>query len=121
MQFINTYYEEGKLLEAYLTKLLHLEEKSDEVIEIFFKHQGIVKRWFDNKARVKAFRITNLVFYWDKTHKKKGGHKKIEKLWLGCFQISEILGDNAFLLKTLIGEDVPLLVNGKYLKHYFLA
>ena len=100
---------------------MHLEEVLNRAIEIFAKHQGIVKRWFDRRAKIKAFRIADLVLYWDKAHEKKGGHNKFDKLWLGPFQIAEILGDNAFHLKNLTGENVPLPVNGQHLNNYFQA
>ena len=51
--------------------------------------------------------------------KKKGGHDKFDNLWKGPYQISEILGDNAFKLKTLTGKEVQLPINGQFLKHYF--
>lgn len=82
------------------------------MIENFAKHQGIVKRWFDQKVKGKAFRIADFVLCWDKAHERKGGHDKFDKLWLGPFQIYEILGDNSFRLKTLTGEDVPFPING---------
>lgn len=95
-----------------MTELLHLEEKRDNVLENFAKHQGVVKRWFDRRDKIKAFRISKLVLYWDKPYDRKGDHGKLDKLWLGPYQITEILGDNAFCLKTLTGEDIPLPVNG---------
>jgi len=59
---------------------------------------------------VKDFRILDLVLAWDKAHEKKGDHGKFDKLWIGPFQILEILGDSTYRLKTLTGKDVPLLV-----------
>ena len=113
-------YMEGEDKEhTYLTQLLHLEEKRDEALENFAKHQGVVKRWFDKMEKVKEFWILDLVLRWDKAHEKKGGHDKFDNLWKGPYQIFEILGDNAFKLKTLIGKEVQLPVNGKFLKHYF--
>ena len=47
---------EGKdTVQIHLTQLLHLEEKRDEALENFAKHQGVVKRWFDKMAKVKEF------------------------------------------------------------------
>ena len=53
-----------------------------------------------------------MVLHWDKAHEKKGGHDKFDNLWKGPYQISKILGDIAFKLKTLIGKEVQFLVNG---------
>lgn len=88
-------------------------------LQQFFKHQAVVKWWFEKRAKIKAFRISDLVLLWDKAGEKKGNHQKFDKLWLGPYQIAEILGGNAFILNTLTGEPVSLPVNGKFLKHYF--
>lgn len=95
-----------------MTQFLLLEEKRDQALEKFTKHQAMVKRWFDRMARIKDFRISNLVLCWDKAHEKKGDHDKFDNLWMGPFQIYEILRDNAFKLRTLMGKEVSLLVNG---------
>jgi len=62
-----------------------------------------------------------LVLYWDKAHERKGEHGKFDKLWMGPYQIYEILGDNTYRLKSLTGEELPLPINGQFLKHYFQA
>jgi len=80
-----------------------------------------MKHYFDKRAKVKCFHIVDLVLYWDKAHENKGEHGKFDKLWLGPYQITKILGDNIYRLKTLIGEDLPLPFNAQFLKHYFLA
>lgn len=85
------------------------------------QHQQITKRWFDKHAQFKAFHISDLVLMWDKAHEEKGKHAKFDKLWLGLFQISTLIGHNTFKLRHLMGEDLPLSVNGKHLKHYFQA
>ena len=49
-------YMEGKdRVQTHMTQLMHLEEKRDEALEKFSKHQGVVKRWFDNTEKVKEF------------------------------------------------------------------
>ncbi|XP_059070906.1 U-box domain-containing protein 43 [Cryptomeria japonica] len=96
-------------VEARLSQLLYLEEKRDNAIDNFAKHQEVVKRWFDRRAKVKTFHISDLVLCWDKAHERKGEHNKFDNLWLGPFQISEILEENAFQLRTLTGsEDVQV-------------
>lgn len=71
------------------------------------------------QAKVKSFKICDLFLFCDKAHERKGENNKFDKLWNGPYQISEIWGDNAFKLKPLTGEDVPLPNNGQFLKHYF--
>ena len=53
---------------------------------------------------------------WDKRREPKGAHTKFESLWKGPFVISAELGSNAFKIKYLIGDDLPLLYNGQDLK-----
>lgn len=118
LQFMREYLGIDNAVEARLSQLLYLEEKRDNAIDNFAKHQEVVKRWFDRRAKVKAFHISDIVFCWDKAHERKGEHDKFDNLWLDPFQISEILGENAFRLRTLTGKDVPLPVNGQFLKHY---
>lgn len=78
--------QQGDRREARLAKLLHLEEVWDRAIENFAKHQGVVKRWFNHRAKIKTFRIADLVMYWDKVHEKKGGHKKLDNFGLAPFK-----------------------------------
>jgi len=121
LQFAQDYLGIDNKQEVRLLQLMHLEEKRSQAIDQFAKHQAVVKRWFDKRARIKAFRISDLVLMWDKAHERKGDHGKFDRLWIGPFQISEILGDSTYRLKNLTGEDVPLPVNGQFLKHYFQA
>lgn len=70
-------------VQTCLTHLLCLEEKRDQALEMFAKHQGVVKRWFDKMANVKDFQILDLVLCWDKAHERKGDHDKFDNLWMG--------------------------------------
>lgn len=97
-----------------------LEEQRDQALDKFAKYQGTVKRLFDRRAIVKAFKISDLVLYWDKAHEQKGDHDKFDCLWKGPYQIAKILGENAFKLKTLTGDGIPLPVKGQFMKHYFM-
>lgn len=107
-------------VQIHLSQLLFLEEQRDQALEKFAKYQGTVKRWFDRRVTTKAFRILDLVLYWDKPQERKGDHEKFDCLWKGPYQIAKILGENAFRLKTLTGDDIPLPVNGQFLKHHFM-
>ena len=55
LRFMQDFMEGEDRVQACLTQLLHLEEKRDEALEKFAKHQGVVKRWFDKMAKVKEF------------------------------------------------------------------
>ena len=61
----------------------------------------------------------DLVLKWDKAHEEKGKHTKFQKLWLGPFQIVEVIGPSTFVLQDLTGRRDSLPVNGQILKMYF--
>jgi hypothetical protein len=113
------FYSKDDRIEVRLANLLNIEEQRDASLYQFSKHQVVVKRWFDKRAGIKDFRIYDLVLLWDKARERKGDHHKFERLWLGPYQIAEILDENIFRLSSLTGEPVPLPVNGQFLKHYF--
>ena len=46
----------------------------------------------------------DLVLKWDKAHEEKGKHTKFQRMWLGPFQIIEVIGPSTFVLKDLAGE-----------------
>jgi len=56
---------------------------------------------------------------WDSAHADKGKHTKFQKLWIGPFTISTVVGQNSYLLSD---EDYRLLAyttNGSHLKPYY--
>jgi len=66
-------------------------------------------------------RVGDLVLKWDAFKEKKGNHGKFDALWTGPFIISQIQGNNTFILKSMEGEtafDGP--VNGQFLKTYVI-
>lgn len=85
LQFLQEHLDGEDAVQTRLSQLLHLEEKRDQALDNFAKHQGVVKRWFDKQAKVKCFRIFDLVLYWDKAHEKRGDHDKFDKLWMGPY------------------------------------
>ena len=56
---------------------------------------------------------------WDKAHEEKGKHTKFQKMWLGPFQIVEVIGPSTFVLHDLAGRRDSFPVNGQILKLYF--
>lgn len=85
LQFMQECWDQEDKIKTRLSQLLLLEEKRDQALENFAKHQGIVKRWFDRRARIKTFRISDLVLCWDKAHERKGDHDKFDNLWMGPY------------------------------------
>lgn len=67
-------------VEVHLLNLLKLDEQRMNTLQHYAKHQVVVKRWFDKRAKVKAFQISDLVLLWDKVKEKKGDHHKFERL-----------------------------------------
>jgi len=120
-QFMHDYMLEGDKVEAWLLDILELQEARDRALQKFSRHQEIVKRWFYKRAKIKSFWVTDLILLWDKAHEKKGQHSKFDPLWMGPYQIANILGDSTLRLKYLSGNDLSLPVNGRHLKHYFMA
>ena len=67
----------------------------------------------------KYFHLGELVLKWDKAHEEKGKHSKFQQMWLGPFQIIEIIGPSTFMLQDLAWKREYLPVNGQILKKYF--
>ena len=62
---------EGDKVEARLLDILELQEARNQALQSFSRHQETVKRWFDKRARIKAFRVADLVLLWDKLMRRK--------------------------------------------------
>ena len=67
----------------------------------------------------KEFNKGDLVLLWDKRSEKPDNHKKFQILWLGPYQFTRKAGKNSFILKNMEGEELPLPVNGRHIKHFF--
>jgi hypothetical protein len=83
-------------------------------------HQQKIKEVFDKKVKKEYFQLGDLVLKWDAQRQDKGKHGKFEALWVGPFNISEVLHNNTFKLQNLEGAEIsggP--VNGNFLKKYF--
>ena len=81
---------------------MKLEELRDRARIKFKNHQMIAKKWFDHHlVGDKYFQVGELVLKWDKLSDPKGKHTKFQHLWLGPFQVVEIIGQGTYRLKTL--------------------
>ena len=60
----------------------------------------------------KDFQMGDLVLKRDKAHEEKGKHTKFQRMWLGPFQIIEVIGSSNFMLQDLKGKKYSLPVNG---------
>jgi hypothetical protein len=102
---------------------LHTLVELEEVIKDAFKHlqkkQDIIKRSFDKRATMVNYKVGDNVLLWDKAHEAPSKHHKFDSLWLSPYTIYEVLGTNAFILKTLDGKPLQFCMNGHHLKFFY--
>jgi len=101
-------------------EIIKLEEQREQAKKTHAHHQALIKSSFDSSIMTrKNFQMGDLVLKWDKAHEEKGKHTKFQKMWLGPFQIVEVIGPSTFVLQDLVGRRDSLPVNGQILKIYF--
>eukprot|EP00253_Pinus_taeda_P023135 PITA_23135 len=101
-------------------EIIKLEEQREQAKKTHAHHQALIKSSFDSNIMTrKNFQMGDLVLKWDKAHEEKGKHTKFQKMWLGPFQIVEVIGPSTFFLQDLAGRRDSLPVNGQILKIYF--
>lgn len=69
-------------------------------------HQRKIKEALDRKAKIDSFQVGDLVLKWDTLKEKIGNHGKFDALWIGPFFITQIQGNNTFMLQSMEGETV---------------
>jgi hypothetical protein len=84
-----------------INALLALEEQRMFVLENIKRRQKTVTKYFNKSTKDVRFKVNEKVLLWDSTHPERGRHSKFQKLWLGPFKISFVLGANSYLLKDL--------------------
>ena len=93
-------------------EIIKLEEQREKAKITHAHHQALVKASFDsNMISRKDFQMGDIVLKWDKAHEEKGKHTKFQRMWLGPFQIAEIIGQSTFMLQDLTGkrESLPVV------------
>ena len=101
--------------------MLKLEEDRDKSKNKFYRHQQLVKKWFDKRYYSdKDFSVGDLVLRWDKQHKDNKEYTKFQWIWLGPFIVTENIGPSTVQLQTLEGVIDTYLVNVFLLKKYFV-
>ena len=98
---MSEYVEDANRVQIRLMNLLEIDRKWIVALKHMAKHQDVVKRWFNKRATIKSFRISNLILLWDKLKEKSGNHTKFQCLWIGPYQIVEILRENNFGVSSL--------------------
>lgn len=79
------YAKDADKVQIRLMNLLEMDKKLIAALENMAKHQAIMNYWFDKRAMIKSFRISNLVLLWDKAKEKLGSHTKFQCLWIGPY------------------------------------
>eukprot|EP00253_Pinus_taeda_P030951 PITA_30951 len=101
-------------------EIIKLEEQREQAKKTHAHHQAQIKSSFDSSIMTrKNFQMGDLVLKWYKAHEEKGKHTKFQKMWLGPFQIVEVICPSMFVLQDLAGRKDSLPVNGQILKIYF--
>jgi hypothetical protein len=84
-------------------------------------HQRKFKATFDKATKKYVFNEGDFVLRWDARREDKEKHGKFDNLWYGPFRIAKVMDSNTFLLHNLDNtETFGGLVNGRFLKNYFL-
>jgi hypothetical protein len=77
-----------------------------------------MKKYFNKSTKSLRFKVNVKVLPWDSTHVDRGRHSKFQKLWMGPFKITFVMGENSYLLKDLEERLFSYSTNGSHLKHY---
>ena len=101
-----------------INTLLGLEEKRMFALDNIKRRQQIVKKYFNKSVKTVKFKINEKVLMWDSAHANRGRHSKFQKLWLGPFKITFVLGTNSYILKYLQERLFSYNTNDSHLKHY---
>jgi hypothetical protein len=73
------------------------------------RRKKIVKRYFNKSAKAVKFKVNEKVLLWDSSHSNRGMHSKFQKLWLGPFKITFVLGTNSYILKDNCFPIAPMV------------
>jgi hypothetical protein len=58
------------------------------------KRKQTVQKYFGKKDKSIVFKVDDKVLLWDASHAEKGKQSKFQKLWLGPYKISFVIGNN---------------------------
>jgi hypothetical protein len=84
-----------------INSLLALKKQRNHALENLRKRQQSFKKYFDKKAKSVVFEVDDKVFLWDSAHANKLKHSKLQKLWLGPYKVTSVIGNNSYLLKYM--------------------
>ena len=82
------------------------------------RRQQTVKKYFNRSVQTVKFKVNEKVLLWDSAHTDRGRHSKFQKLWLGPFKITFVVGTNSCILKYFREQLFSYSTNGSHLKNY---
>jgi hypothetical protein len=89
-------------------------------LENIEKNKMRVAKYYNKKVKVKQFAEGDLV--WKALLPIGTKHSAFDKWspnWEGPFRVVRCTPGNAYVLKTLLGEEFATAINGRYLKKYY--
>jgi hypothetical protein len=101
-----------------MNALLDLEEKRTFSLGNIKRRQQTIKKYFNKSVKTVKFKVNEKVLLWDSTHANRVIHSKFQKLWLGPFKITFVLGTKSYILKYLQERLFSYNTNDSHLKHY---
>jgi hypothetical protein len=93
---------------------------SSKALENIEKNKMRVAKYYNKKVMVKQFAEGDLV--WKALlpiGTKYDAFGKWSPNWEGPFRVVRCVPGNAYILKTLLGEEFTAAINGRYLKKYY--
>jgi hypothetical protein len=100
-----------------MNALLALEEKRTFALDNIKRRQQTIKKYFNKSVEVVKFKFNEKVLLWNSAHVDRGRYSKIQKLWLGPFKITFVLGTNSYTLKDLQEKLFSYSTKVSHLKH----
>jgi hypothetical protein len=101
-----------------MNALLDLEEQRSFSLGNIKRRQQTIKKYFNKSVKAIKFKVNKKVLLWDSAHADRGRHSNFQKLWLGPFKITFVLGENYYILKYLQEHLFSYNTNSSHLKHY---
>ena len=73
---------------------------------------------FDQSAVDREFNEGYLVMFCNKRSENPSNHKSFQIIWLGPYQTTATTSKKSIILKSMEGDEFPLLVNKRNIKPY---
>ena len=106
-------------MQMRMDDVMKLEETRRDSSDRNAKIQLQMKHLYDKRATKRKFNIGDLVLMWNARIEDKGKHHKFDPILLGPYSISDMHGEDSYLLSNLTGDILELPIHGQFLKRYF--